>query len=132
MAISFYQVIMFICQKKDFLYWNLNPNILGDPYQLNPVVKSNIAKDNGLEVSMMERLMRSTMYRRDKKRGFNPSLITKLKDNFRSHPSLLLLPNQFFYHNQLRNCASPKSVMLAQKITWLPVQNFPIVFHHVQ
>lgn len=49
---------------------------------------------------MMERMMKLPLYQ--KKDGkYNNSLITKLVENFRTHPALLLFSNHHFYENDL-------------------------------
>jgi helicase MOV-10 len=93
-------------------------------------VKSPLAKEHGLEVSMIERLLKSPIYKKIDGKRYNPMLVTKLRDNFRSHEKLLYLPNKLFYDDQLRCCANPESVNFAQFIPWLPNGQFPIIFHH--
>ena len=39
--------------------------LAGDPLQLGPVIFSSLASDNGLSISMLERLMGRDLYRRD-------------------------------------------------------------------
>ncbi|XP_046395305.1 putative helicase mov-10-B.1 [Ischnura elegans] len=75
--------------------------LAGDPLQLGPVCASDGASKMGLGMSLLERLMkRCALYQR-KNDAYNPLFITKLVRNFRSHPDILLLPNELFYDNEL-------------------------------
>jgi len=106
--------------------------IKGDPKQLGPVVKSGLAAEFGLERSPMERLMEFPMYESKKKVGYNPMIITKLLDNYRSHKDLLTIPNEIFYKGELRCCADLAKVSDCEKLTWLPNSNFPILFDNIR
>ena len=56
----------------------------GDPYQLGPVVTSSVAKELGLGISPLDRLMKNfRLYQKDKNGNRNPAVITKLCNNFR-------------------------------------------------
>ncbi|RVE71576.1 hypothetical protein OJAV_G00053290 [Oryzias javanicus] len=105
--------------------------LAGDPCQLGPVVKSDVASAFGLGVSLLERLMNNPLYSRQDS-GYNPKLVTKLIYNYRSHEALLTLPSKLFYHSEL--CfQAPRSVVdsLSQ---WkgLPKKGFPLLFHGVR
>jgi len=79
----------------------------GDPCQLGPVVASNVAKEHGLEVSLMERLMRDFPRYRPGAGGaasgttFDPAAIVRLVANYRSHGALLTVPSVLFYGGEL-------------------------------
>lgn len=80
--------------------------LAGDPRQLGPVIHSGLAREHGLQTSMMERLMGCAPYAKDQQAhaetlGFEPAVLTKLVWNFRSHPALLALPNSLFYDGEL-------------------------------
>ena len=82
----------------------------GDPKQLGPVIRSVIAGKNGLNISLLERLMETVeMYGRDLTGQYDSRCITKLVQNFRSHPELLTVPKQLFYNNELDACADTVS-----------------------
>ena len=73
----------------------------GDPKQLGPVVRSTLAIKYGLNISLLERLMNMNLYSKE----YNEKCITKLVKNFRSHESLLRIPNKLYYDNELEACA---------------------------
>ncbi|CAH1265716.1 MOV10L1 [Branchiostoma lanceolatum] len=106
----------------------------GDPMQLGPVLQSHLAKDLGLGQSLLERLMTSGPYLRDSSRfsqhaAYNPLLVTKLVCNYRSHPALLKLPSQLFYHGDLFTLADPSLTRQLEDWEGLPCKGCPIVFH---
>ncbi|XP_053575160.1 RNA helicase Mov10l1 [Bombina bombina] len=111
--------------------------LAGDPKQLGPVIKSNIASAYGLNVSLLERLMARPLYMRDEKTygacgNYNPLLITKLLKNYRSHAALLHLPSKLFYHKELEVCADPAVVNRLLRWDKLPQNGFPLVFHGIR
>ncbi|XP_022817398.1 putative helicase mov-10-B.1 [Spodoptera litura] len=102
--------------------------LAGDPHQLGPVVISRTAARIGLGTSLMERLMKTNdLYSDDEKK---PDYVVMLRDNFRSHPDILEIPDKLFYKGQLRACAEkdPLSTIdvLGEKET-----SRAIVFHGV-
>ncbi|KAL3280167.1 hypothetical protein HHI36_017667 [Cryptolaemus montrouzieri] len=72
--------------------------LAGDPKQLGPIVQSNVAREYGLGVSMLERLMDT----QETYKNQDPNFITMLIKNFRSHPDILDLPNKLFYEEKLQ------------------------------
>ncbi|RZC39005.1 helicase mov-10-B.1 [Asbolus verrucosus] len=75
--------------------------LAGDPKQLGPMVTDCAAK-LGLGISLLERLMNYEVYKPDAStKAYDSNFITMLKLNFRSHPNILLIPNQLFYDNNL-------------------------------
>ncbi|XP_013171065.1 PREDICTED: putative helicase mov-10-B.1 [Papilio xuthus] len=86
--------------------------LAGDPQQLGPVCISRDAKDRGLGLSLLQRLKKTfdNFYTDD------PTYITMLVKNFRSHPDILAIPNELFYENNLQALAqldplSEKSIL---------------------
>lgn len=83
----------------------------GDPKQLAPVYTSKHAKllveDSKYGTSFMEYLFSQRCYQPE----YNPKLIVKLKKNYRSHPSILHVPNLLFYKNMLE-CMADKGIYL--------------------
>ncbi len=55
--------------------------------------------------------------------------MTKLINNYRSHPAVLKLPSAVFYHDELKPCADVR--MRESLCQWekLPNKGFPVIFH---
>ncbi|CAL8071330.1 unnamed protein product [Orchesella dallaii] len=114
--------------------------LAGDPNQLGPVLMSNAAQDCGLNISFLERMMASKLYRRDVDRfpkdKHNPLVVTKLIRNYRSHPTLLTLPSRLFYEDELLSKASvEEAYALCQNPQLkhvLVCDGVPLIFHGVQ
>lgn len=113
--------------------------LAGDPKQLGPVIRNNFAKVFGLHQSMLERLSKREAYGKivsdqtnNEIATYDNRMITKLVKNYRSHPSILTLPNQFFYDNDLIASADLFRAYSLTKWEHLPSQNFPIIFHGIQ
>ncbi|GAB0100979.1 Probable RNA helicase armi [Sergentomyia squamirostris] len=78
--------------------------LAGDPCQLGPQVLSTIAKDHGLGVSYLDRLLERFPYEKNYDRyehGFDERLVTKLVNNYRSIPSVLQLYSDLSYDGKL-------------------------------
>lgn len=57
---------------------------------------------------MFQRLYFNDLYRKDTiTREYNQRYISKLKNNYRSHPSLVAVPNKLFYNHEIRSSANP-------------------------
>lgn len=78
--------------------------LAGDPQQLEAVVKSQIADQYGFKTSYMELLMSKKVYAPTPE--YNRQLITQLVKNYRSHSSILDVPNRLFYDESLEPMAS--------------------------
>ncbi|XP_037301474.1 putative helicase mov-10-B.1 [Manduca sexta] len=73
--------------------------LAGDPLQLGPVIISHSARSYGLGVSLMERLQKTfPMYHPE---DGDPNYTVMLRNNFRSNPDILRIPNALFYNEQL-------------------------------
>ncbi|CAH2045685.1 unnamed protein product, partial [Iphiclides podalirius] len=82
---------------------SLRPLILaGDSKQLGPVVVSNESKKFGLGLSMMERLKETFPFYDNKAEN---KYMVMLKNNYRSDPHIIDLPNNIFYGGHLRAMA---------------------------
>ncbi|MEW5302889.1 MAG: hypothetical protein WDW36_005629 [Sanguina aurantia] len=114
--------------------------IAGDPKQLGPPVMSKVAVQFGLKISLLERLtldkhgpfaLSLQHSRHHAVEAYNPVYITKLLQNYRSHPSILSLPNKLFYGDELMAKADP--VITGSILGWeeLPNKLFPLLFHAV-
>uniref|UniRef100_A0A1B6GSP2 RNA helicase n=1 Tax=Cuerna arida TaxID=1464854 RepID=A0A1B6GSP2_9HEMI len=105
----------------------------GDPEQLGPVLSSELAVDFGLGVSLLERLMKHVdLYKRDPVSGYNNQYLTKLVQNYRSHPAILRIPNRLFYDNELETKGNPDIINMAVGWEVLPNPQFPLIFHGIQ
>ncbi|XP_075415581.1 helicase MOV-10 [Tenrec ecaudatus] len=105
--------------------------LAGDPRQLGPVLRSPLTQKHGLSHSLLERLLSYNSLYKKGPSGFNPQFITKLLRNYRSHPTILDVPNQLYYEGELQACAD---VMDRERFcSWqgLPQQGFPIIFHGI-
>lgn len=73
----------------------------GDPKQLGPIAISIFAKCFNFSISMFERLLMTYPYYAKiygpDKNDYDPKFVTKLKINYRSHPTVLRLYNDIFY-----------------------------------
>ncbi len=101
--------------------------LAGDPKQLGPVILSPLAQKLGLATSTMERLIHEAPYARQDHsplQPWNTTYITKLLNNYRSHPDLLSLPNKLFYN--VSSCGS-----LAQDRTQCRVYSWPVAKHRM-
>uniref|UniRef100_A0A8D0HA50 RNA helicase n=1 Tax=Sphenodon punctatus TaxID=8508 RepID=A0A8D0HA50_SPHPU len=113
-----------------------NPNggqvvLVGDPQQLGPILRSPLAIDHGLGVSLLERLMRDNPLYGKGEGSYNPQFVTKLLRNYRSHAAILRVPNERFYERELQEHAD--RFITHSYCAWqeLPKQDFPIIFHGV-
>lgn len=78
---------------------------------------------------MLERLMSSEPYVKTESNAYNPSYITKLVKNYRSHPKIIQVSNELFYENELEAKGNAKDIKKAEYWKWLPKKKFPIIFH---
>jgi len=102
--------------------------LAGDPKQLGPIVRSNIARQLGLEKSYLERLMSMDAYEAQSGHGLS---VVKLVKNFRSHPAILKFPNERFYMNDLESCGNKNIIRAFEGWKKLPSKKFPIIFHSI-
>ncbi|ELT94746.1 hypothetical protein CAPTEDRAFT_99205, partial [Capitella teleta] len=111
--------------------------LAGDPFQLGPVLQSNHAKHFGMCMSFLKRLIQRPLYDRDEVKfkghgAYDPLLVTKLVENYRSHPVLFSLPSQMFYHSELKTSSDPALVECFCGWSLLPSLQFPLIFHGVR
>ncbi|XP_062396748.1 putative helicase mov-10-B.1 [Sardina pilchardus] len=106
--------------------------LAGDPKQLGPILRSPIAKQHGLELSLLERLMKNNqLYKKDETGHYNSRYVTKLLLNYRSHKSILKIPNELFYDGELVASADEMATHMYCRWEHLPKKDFPLIFHGV-
>ncbi|KAL5498587.1 hypothetical protein ACEPAH_1941 [Sanghuangporus vaninii] len=106
-----------------------NVILSGDVKQLGPIIRSPIAREFGLGVSYLERLMSTPVY--DENRAKRRSMV-KLTKNYRSHQAILSFPNAQFYKNELEACARREIThCITGRWNGLVKSDYPIVFHGV-
>ena len=71
--------------------------LAGDPRQLGPTLTDEVASKEGLKLSLQERLQELPLYTCGRY-----TVMTFLKNNYRSHQNLLEIPSALFYDNQLQ------------------------------
>ncbi|PFX21336.1 putative helicase MOV-10 [Stylophora pistillata] len=113
--------------------------LAGDPQQLGPVLRSPVAIKHGLGISLLEWMMTKLPFygrirhdEEDELGEYNPLIITKLLKNYRSHPSILELPNEMFYDDELESCADKLKRESLCNWSRLPCKGFPIVFEGIK
>lgn len=74
--------------------------IAGDPFQLGPIVLSQLANDFGLGKSLLERLFDELIDKKNQE--FDERFITKLNISYRSDERVMMINNRLFYDNELR------------------------------
>ncbi|CAH0563349.1 unnamed protein product [Brassicogethes aeneus] len=104
--------------------------LAGDPRQLGPRVHSKTALKYGFGVSLLERLIDSCEVYRPKDNVYDEKYVTFLEMNYRSHPAILHVPNELFYHGKLI-AAEVNFSMLFNDWEHLKRPGFPILFHNV-
>ncbi|CAJ1050280.1 putative helicase mov-10-B.1 isoform X2 [Xyrichtys novacula] len=106
--------------------------LAGDPKQLGPIVRSRLAVQHGLGISLLERLMdHNALYQKNDSGHFDTRFVTKLLRNYRSHSAILKIPNERFYDNELQVFADQWEREAYCKWEHLPRKGFPLIFHGV-
>jgi len=117
--------------------------LAGDPLQLGPIIRNDVAKEFGLQTSLLERASKLAPYLRsddnlDSRRDYelfdshDSRFMVKLVKNYRSHPAILRLPNEQFYNGDLEAEADEFTKNSLQRWEHLPKKGFPIIFHGVE
>ncbi|XP_065086802.1 putative helicase MOV-10 [Ochlerotatus camptorhynchus] len=102
----------------------------GDPKQLGPLVTHKYLHGTVQEVSMLERLMNYSVYVKDPKTmEYNPFVITKLLNNFRSNKYIIEFSSCAFYGGVLRPRGPPFATDWAIGWPVLPRKKCPLFFH---
>ncbi|XP_026857217.2 putative helicase mov-10-B.1 [Electrophorus electricus] len=105
--------------------------LAGDPKQLGPILRSPFAIKYGLALSLLERLMTQNPLYQKGDTGFNNQYVTKLLRNYRSHRSILKVPNEMFYDSELQPYADEYTTSFYCNWEHLPNKGFPVIFHGV-
>ena len=110
--------------------------LAGDPMQLGPVIRSDIAAKYGLADSYLDHVLRRSRYQIQREQfpttsGFDPRLVTKLLKSYRSHPQIMEVSNRLFYDNELECVGDPGTTHSLANWSALPQSNFPVLFHGV-
>ncbi|XP_058491151.1 putative helicase mov-10-B.2 isoform X1 [Solea solea] len=105
--------------------------LAGDPEQLGPILRSPFALKYGMEVSLLERLMKECPLYRKQENAFDSRFVTKLLRNYRSHPDILHVPNELFYDGELQCCADEYLRNSYCSWQYLPKSGFPLIFHGI-
>lgn len=103
--------------------------LAGDPHQLGPIVRSPVATALGLDKSLLSRFIELKAYHMLPNRY--SSTISKLTQNYRSHPAILEFPNKQFYEGDLTACADAMLTTCLERWEELPIGKIPIAFHNV-
>ena len=98
----------------------------GDHMQLGPIVSS---KSTAMAKSLMQRLCTDdgSPYRAKDDGSYDPRYVHMLTKNYRSHPAILKLSSELFYHGKLEPMVRPSSIPI-EGIQ----ENFPVIFHGVK
>uniref|UniRef100_A0A670YHZ1 RNA helicase n=1 Tax=Pseudonaja textilis TaxID=8673 RepID=A0A670YHZ1_PSETE len=78
--------------------------LAGDPKQLGPILRSPLAVQHGLGLSLLERLMCFNPLYQKTNEKYNPQFVTMLLRNYRSHEDILRFSNEKFYDGKLLEC----------------------------
>ncbi|KAM9859316.1 putative helicase mov-10-B.2 [Aulostomus maculatus] len=107
--------------------------LAGDPKQLGPILRSPLALQHELGLSLLERLMRfNSLYQKSTASGhFDTRFVTKLLRNYRSHAAILKIPNELFYEKELQVFADQWQRDTYCNWEHLPKKGFPVIFHGV-
>jgi helicase MOV-10 len=103
--------------------------LAGDPKQLGPVVTAPLCRKFGMEISYMERMTSCPVYGKGSEESLPAPLIAKLLHNYRSHPSILKLPNDMFYDGELIAAGNVLKTHDMTRWEYLPNMKFPLIFH---
>ncbi|XP_060897686.1 putative helicase mov-10-B.2 [Labrus mixtus] len=105
--------------------------LAGDPKQLGPMIRSRLALNHGLGISLLERLMtQNDLYKIDSGQ-FDPRFMIKLLRNYRSHPDILKIPNEKFYDNELQAYADRSEREAYCRCDTFTEKGFPVIYHGV-
>ena len=96
--------------------------LAGDPQQLGPQLTSINAANSGLALSLLERLSMNSYYK-----NANSPIVT-LRQNYRSHPALLMMPSALFYFKDLIPTRGERNESDFSYFTRVPSYSYTKVF----
>lgn len=70
-------------------------------------------------------------YKKNEHEQYHPGYITKLLQNYRSHPQIIQVSNEIFYDTELKTCGD-QNIYKAEDWSHLVQKKFPIIFHGVE
>lgn len=112
-------------------FWNRSTRLIlsGDPKQLCALIEDTRCKSLGFEVSLMERLMETPIYREKEDGTYDGTIQSRLRRNYRCHLDILNMFNKLCYRGNLLACGSPEK--LNKAVGWFKLVNplVPIIFH---
>ena len=111
--------------------------LAGDPQQLGPVLMNDMAINEFMKISLLERMMGTTVYERNEvefpETKYNPAVLTKLVRSYRAHPHLLKVPSELFYNDELVSCAGQEAYEFCDKdVDFLMKSDVPLIFHGIK
>lgn len=107
--------------------------LAGDTEQMRPIVNSMKAEKLGANISFMENLCNQPLYSQKKiTRSYNEAVCVQLTGNYRSHESIIQIPNSLFYNGTLVAKADKYETEWFCHTGILPSPTFPIIFHSVE
>ncbi|KAL5288848.1 MOV10.2 family protein [Megaselia abdita] len=112
-------------------FWKKSTKLIlsGDPKQLSALIEDKRTKSLGFEVSLMERLMETPIYKEKSDGTYNINIQSRLCRNYRCHPEILNMFSTLCYDGKLMACGG--SEKLNKAVDWFKLVNptIPIVFH---
>lgn len=112
-------------------YWKRSTKLIlsGDPKQLCALIEDTRTKSLGFEVSLMERLMDTPVYKVNAFGRYNYNIQSRLCRNYRCHPEILSMFSTLCYDGKLMACGSFSK--LNKAFGWFKLVNpsVPIIFH---
>ncbi|XP_037039708.1 putative helicase mov-10-B.1 [Bradysia coprophila] len=124
-----------LCSSKKKI--NAHIVLSGDPYQLGPVVRENMAEQMTLGVSMLKRLSEHPLYqKRIESNSYDQRITCRLQKNYRSHPDLVKMASELFYGSEMKDSiprigSAYERIRSLTNLDILPKKGFPILFEHV-
>lgn len=80
---------------------------------------------------MLERLMRIDLYKKNNDGKYDSRYVTKLLNNYRSHPAILEIPSKLFYDGELNPMGDNLINIAVGTLEYLKNKDFPVIFHHI-